>query len=94
MLVAVDDVIEWCPDSLRSCCVSVWLPFAVYDVTKGYRHYAPKGPYNHFAGKDATRAVLTGCFVVQSNHGLVVLWFCFCFCFCLLFLFRGVCVCV
>jgi len=32
----------------------------VFDVTKGKKHYAPGGTYNIFAGKDASRAFITG----------------------------------
>eukprot|EP00026_Physarum_polycephalum_P020916 Phypoly_transcript_23813.p1 GENE.Phypoly_transcript_23813~~Phypoly_transcript_23813.p1 ORF type:complete len:175 (+),score=35.57 Phypoly_transcript_23813:19-543(+) len=34
----------------------------VYDVTAGRRHYGKQGSYNFFAGRDATRSFLTGCF--------------------------------
>ncbi|KAE9555100.1 hypothetical protein FO519_001675 [Halicephalobus sp. NKZ332] len=40
----------------------------VYDVQKGSKHYAPGGGYHFFAGKDATRAFVTGDF---SDGGLV-----------------------
>lgn len=40
----------------------------VYNVEKGRRHYAPGGGYHFFAGKDATRAFVTGDF---SESGLV-----------------------
>ncbi len=32
----------------------------VYDVSKGAQHYRPGGSYSFFAGKDATRAYITG----------------------------------
>jgi len=34
----------------------------VYDVTEGRRHYGKEGSYNIFAGRDASRAFVTGCF--------------------------------
>ncbi|PIK47714.1 putative neuferricin-like [Apostichopus japonicus] len=34
----------------------------VFDVTKGSKHYGPGGGYQFFAGKDATRAFITGDF--------------------------------
>jgi predicted heme/steroid binding protein len=46
----------------------------VYDVTAGARHYGPKGAYRFFAGRDATRAFVTGCFkeecLVDNLDGL------------------------
>uniref|UniRef100_A0A7E4VNP5 Cytochrome b5 heme-binding domain-containing protein n=1 Tax=Panagrellus redivivus TaxID=6233 RepID=A0A7E4VNP5_PANRE len=39
----------------------------IYDVQKGKKHYAPGGGYHFFAGKDATRAFVTGDF---SEAGL------------------------
>jgi predicted heme/steroid binding protein len=34
----------------------------IYDVSAGPKHYGPGGSYHFFAGKDATRAFVTGCF--------------------------------
>jgi predicted heme/steroid binding protein len=34
----------------------------IYDVTAGARMYGPGGSYHHFAGCDASRAYVTGCF--------------------------------
>ncbi|KAI5080734.1 hypothetical protein GOP47_0003917 [Adiantum capillus-veneris] len=39
----------------------------VFDVTKGKTHYGAGGSYNHFAGRDATRAFVSGNF---SGDGL------------------------
>lgn len=39
----------------------------VYDVSKGAAHYGPGGSYHFFAGKDASRAFITGDF----ENGLV-----------------------
>ncbi|GBN88596.1 Neuferricin [Araneus ventricosus] len=40
----------------------------VFDVQKGAQHYKPGGGYGFFAGKDATRAYITGDF---SEEGLI-----------------------
>uniref|UniRef100_A0AAF5PRC9 Cytochrome b5 heme-binding domain-containing protein n=1 Tax=Wuchereria bancrofti TaxID=6293 RepID=A0AAF5PRC9_WUCBA len=40
----------------------------IYDVQKGSKHYGPGGSYNFFAGRDATRAFVSGDF---SEKGLV-----------------------
>lgn len=42
----------------------VYLSFlgTVYDVTRGIKHYGPGGTYHIFAGRDATRAFVTGNF--------------------------------
>ena len=40
----------------------------VYDVSKGAQHYKPGGSYSFFAGKDATRAYITGQF---TEEGLI-----------------------
>ena len=53
------------PDSL-----GLYLSFlgVVYDVSKGAQHYKPGESYSMFAGKDATKAFITGDF---SREGLV-----------------------
>lgn len=35
---------------------------SVFDVTPGARHYGPSGSYHAFAGKDASKAYVTGGF--------------------------------
>ncbi|XP_013783549.1 neuferricin-like isoform X1 [Limulus polyphemus] len=40
----------------------------VYDVREGAQHYKPSGGYSFFAGRDATRAYVTGDF---SDEGLI-----------------------
>ncbi|RZB70436.1 Membrane-associated progesterone-binding protein 4 [Glycine soja] len=35
---------------------------SVFDVTKGKSHYGSGGGYNHFAGRDASRAFVSGNF--------------------------------
>ena len=42
----------------------------VYDVTAGRRHYGPEGGYPNFAGRDATRSFITGCFTTHLTHDL------------------------
>ncbi|GJN08727.1 hypothetical protein PR202_ga26680 [Eleusine coracana subsp. coracana] len=38
------------------------LSSSVFDVTKGRSHYGPGGGYHHFAGRDASRAFVSGNF--------------------------------
>ncbi|EMC92170.1 hypothetical protein BAUCODRAFT_38198 [Baudoinia panamericana UAMH 10762] len=42
----------------------------IYDVTAGRRLYGPGGSYNVFAGIDATRGFITGCFVEDRTPDL------------------------
>ncbi|KAG2221093.1 hypothetical protein INT45_008614 [Circinella minor] len=42
----------------------------VFDVTQGRGWYGQGGSYNHFAGKDAARAYVTGCFEDHLTHDL------------------------
>ncbi|KAH6561547.1 hypothetical protein BASA50_009542 [Batrachochytrium salamandrivorans] len=42
----------------------------IYDVTEGRSYYGKKGSYEFFAGKDATRAYITGCFQADLTHDL------------------------
>ncbi|KAM0713858.1 hypothetical protein Q7P37_010820 [Cladosporium fusiforme] len=39
----------------------------IYDVSAGRRVYGPGGSYNVFAGKDAARGFITGCFAEDST---------------------------
>jgi predicted heme/steroid binding protein len=34
----------------------------IYDVSNGRKHYGPEGSYHLFAGADASRGFVTGCF--------------------------------
>ncbi|KAH1189710.1 Membrane-associated progesterone-binding protein 4 [Glycine max] len=47
---------------------------SVFDVTKGKSHYGSRGGYNHFAGRDASRAFVSGNFtgdgLTDSLRGL------------------------
>ncbi|GAA5981689.1 hypothetical protein JCM10908_004567 [Rhodotorula pacifica] len=43
----------------------------VYDISDGgMRNYGPGGAYHQFAGKDAARAFVTGCFKTHLTHDL------------------------
>ncbi|KAK9323557.1 cytochrome b5-like heme/steroid binding domain-containing protein [Lipomyces orientalis] len=50
--------------------IYVGLNGSVYDVTESDRTYGPGGPYHHFAGRDAARAFVTGCFTTDLTHDL------------------------
>ncbi|PIN03153.1 hypothetical protein CDL12_24325 [Handroanthus impetiginosus] len=44
---------------------------SVFDVSKGKSHYGPGGGYNHFSGRDASRAFVSGNFTgiqIQLSH--------------------------
>ncbi|KAK7208441.1 hypothetical protein BZA70DRAFT_273736 [Myxozyma melibiosi] len=43
---------------------------SVFDVSEGRTSYGPGGPYHIFAGRDATRAFVTGCFTSDLTHDL------------------------
>ncbi|KAM0751260.1 cytochrome b5 [Meredithblackwellia eburnea MCA 4105] len=42
----------------------------VYDVSNGRSSYGPGGSYAFFAGKDAARAFVTGCFKTHLTHDI------------------------
>ncbi|KAJ3092751.1 hypothetical protein HK102_003320 [Quaeritorhiza haematococci] len=42
----------------------------VYDVSAGRDYYGPDGGYHFFAGRDAARAYITGCFETHLTHDL------------------------
>ncbi|KIW18973.1 hypothetical protein PV08_03262 [Exophiala spinifera] len=42
----------------------------IFDVTEGRRTYGPGGSYEVFAGRDATRAFVTGCFLEDRTGDL------------------------
>ena len=42
----------------------------IFDVSAGRRTYGPGGSYHVFAGRDATRAFVTGCFIEDRTDDL------------------------
>lgn len=42
----------------------------IYDVSAGRRTYGPGGSYSVFAGRDATRAFVTGCFLDDTTDDM------------------------
>jgi len=55
-------------------CLLLSIMGEIYDVESGRRHYGARGTYRHFAGRDASRAFVTGKFdeagLVSSLAGL------------------------
>lgn len=43
---------------------------SIFDVSEGRRTYGPGGSYSVFAGRDATRAFVTGCFLEDRTRDL------------------------
>ncbi|KAK9371476.1 cytochrome b5-like heme/steroid binding domain-containing protein [Lipomyces chichibuensis] len=65
-----DDTLALYNGSNTALPIYVGLNGSVYDVTENRRTYGPGGPYNHFAGRDAARAFVTGCFTTDLTHDL------------------------
>ena len=42
----------------------------IYDVSAGRQTYGPGGSYHYFAGRDATRGYVTGCFAQDTSGDL------------------------
>lgn len=55
---------------LTPCSLSVAIDGDVYDVSSSAKTYGPGGGYSIFAGKDAARAFITGCFKTHLTHDL------------------------
>lgn len=45
----------------------------LYDVTRGKSYYGPNGGYHIFAGRDASRSFVTGCFDVNDEKCIKVI---------------------
>ncbi|KAK9365416.1 cytochrome b5-like heme/steroid binding domain-containing protein [Lipomyces kononenkoae] len=65
-----DDTLALYNGSDPTLPIYVGLNGSVYDVTENAMTYGPAGPYNHFAGRDAARAFITGCFTTDLTHDL------------------------
>lgn len=57
-------------DGTQGDQILVALNGSVYDVSSNPRSYGPLGGYHFFAGKDAVRAFVTGCFKTDLTHDL------------------------
>ncbi|KAG9557886.1 cytochrome b5, partial [Aureobasidium melanogenum] len=61
-LYLTDEELKAYDGSDASKPVYIALNGTIYDVSAGRHVYGPGGSYNFFAGRDATRAFITGCF--------------------------------
>jgi predicted heme/steroid binding protein len=50
--------------------IYIGLNGTIYDVSASPHYYGPGGGYHHFAGVDATRAFVTGCFAEDRTDDL------------------------
>ncbi|KAF2104671.1 cytochrome b5 [Rhizodiscina lignyota] len=69
-VLLTDEELKGYDGSIEGRPIYVGLNGSIYDVTAGARVYGPGGGYHFFAGRDAARAFVTGCFAEDQTPDL------------------------